>query len=196
MQNEQFQSLVDAQSKSEWEKQWKSLIDETHASAEPFEFNDTVPPTPTESDCFDDFPKNINLDFNFMMNYPVERSYSMPMTPLSPLSPGFSRSATYPPFDQICNSNNNLIMENPASPKKIGGKAPLPYNAFGKIFIDGKRYFECTWKNCNKRFTRLATNANVHWNRHGQVKAYVCEVCSMGFERMCDMRRHVNSSHD
>jgi hypothetical protein len=57
--------------------------------------------------------------------------------------------------------------------------------------------FECSWSNCQKRFTRLATNANAHWHRHGQLKSfYVCQLCSMGFERMCDMRRHLNSSHN
>lgn len=72
----------------------------------------------------------------------------------------------------------------------------LPAAAFNPVTVSGKQLFQCTWANCTKRFTRLATNAQSHWKRHGQMKAcYVCEICSMGFERLCDMRRHVNSSH-
>jgi hypothetical protein len=58
----------------------------------------------------------------------------------------------------------------------------IPFNAFKKVYVpsEDRHYFECSWHNCSKRFTRRAANSNSHWSRHTQLAPFVCELCSMG----------------
>jgi hypothetical protein len=66
--------------------------------------------------------------------------------------------------------------------------------AFRKITEDEKVYYECTWPNCKKRFTRRATNSNAHWIKHRTVSSHVCITCNLGFDRRSDLNRHHKSS--
>jgi hypothetical protein len=66
--------------------------------------------------------------------------------------------------------------------------------SFIKITDDDKVYYECTWPNCKKRFTRRATNSNAHWIKHRTVSSHICLTCNLGFERKSDLIRHHKSS--
>lgn len=175
--DEHLKGLLNAHSLADWQKSWNEIENDTS--------NNMKSPSAPISPEFTSLTSVEKAQIQLLTSpqFPHLQCRQLEYDPL-PLSPILDHPSLQKTQHSFCETSQQRSRKN------------VPITAFRKVNIDGKRFFECTWKNCTKRFTRLATNAQVHWSRHGQVKAYyVCDICSMGFERMCDMRRHVNSSH-
>jgi hypothetical protein len=66
----------------------------------------------------------------------------------------------------------------------------IPQDAFKRVEDNGKTLYNCTWKNCERKFTRRSANCRAHWLRHKNKSPFVCLTCSLGFKRGVDLNRH------
>jgi hypothetical protein len=71
----------------------------------------------------------------------------------------------------------------------------IPDHAYNRIEDDGKSLYQCTWENCDRKFTRRSANCRAHWLRHKKMSSFVCLTCSLGFKRSLDLARHKLTYH-
>lgn len=184
-----FDDLLVSHSFEEWSMNWDSLVE--------LQF----PQTPSINlicNTEASLPFNIDLleleleSMNEMVSNSVSRMRGVEDSPQNQLfSSDFSQS--------LCKSPKKIKARKEQYKEALhadGQFQMVPKNGFVKVRENGVDYFECTWKNCSKRFTRRSTNSNAHWMRHINHRAeFRCRTCSMGFERKGDLKRHANTTH-
>lgn len=73
----------------------------------------------------------------------------------------------------------------------------LPPDAFRKIQDNfGGVFYECSFNDCRKRYSRRAENAKAHWLMHLELSPFKCDLCAFGFRRKHDLKRHKSAHHN
>jgi uncharacterized Zn-finger protein len=86
-----------------------------------------------------------------------------------------------------------LLAPRPQDPKD---DYVVPQDAFQTVRDENNNVcYKCTVSGCNKRFTRKAENSRSHYLNHLNLNPFVCELCTQGFRRKNDIKRHIESVH-
>ena len=56
--------------------------------------------------------------------------------------------------------------------------------------MSGEKPFQCTWKDCQWRFSRSDELAR-HMRAHTGYKPFVCDICQKSFARSDHLNKHV-----
>lgn len=70
-------------------------------------------------------------------------------------------------------------------PKKTGQRI-APKNV---IFVDGKKYYQCEYDGCDRKYTSN-TSLKVHLRTHLGIQPYKCEICASTFNTTYTLKTH------
>lgn len=175
-----FNDLLDANSWDEWNNSWEALVLKT-----PSDYL-VMPNIPSV------FEKGVIDCYNQIFMQDEFNPSGLETATVDILEVNFNAKS-----DSNSNNSYGLISSetNKEVPESHNFHNDVPRPGFLKIRENNSDYYQCTWKNCCKRFTRRSTNSTAHWMRHiNHESEYSCKTCSMGFNRKGDLRRHTNSS--
>ena len=113
----------------------------------------------------------------------------VPLLLFDPISPQ-SLSPGTPPTVELDEMPHSPLLSQLLNRPKRNKYPPIPADAFRPKVVNGKVMHFCTFKDCQRSFTRNGVNAKSHWYLHQNIMPFQCKHCGNRFIRRNDCKRH------